>query len=320
MKKNTLRQFLFLCIVSSTTLFACNSMDVVVLTQTPATIANPSATEPIITLSPTQKPSLNVTPIRFFPTVNPIQEQSIKSALLDKSCTIPCYLGITPGKTTSSMANQIIQTLGGTIEDQGITDNGDQFTKYHLNLSVAPKGLSPEEIANEDYRDALFSISHQVEIISAGEEVKELFVRMSSASTDEEFQKATSFWERYTVSGILRQLGIPDSTHFLKDTLASKMKSGQEILLDYKSKGILFHIDGSNSTNNICTKLPSSIFDLNFALFSPKTYQTIEDVPMKPYYFDKNNYWMTTEEALGVSDEEFFNKILRDPTNCFNLK
>lgn len=320
MKKYAPRQLLFLCIVSSTTLFACNPKNVVGLTQTPATTANPTETKPIIFLTPTHEPTLNVTPTRFFPTVNPIQEQSIKTLLLDESCILPCYLGITPGKTTTSMAKQIIQSLGGTLENQGMTENGDQFTKYHLNLSVAPKGLKPEEIVNEDYRDALFSISHQIEIVSSGEEVKELFVKMSSASTDEEFQKAASFWERYTMSGILQQLGGPDSTHFLKDTFSYKMKSGQEILLDYKSEGVLFHINGSNSTNNICIKLPSSIFDLNFALFSPKSYQYIEDVPMKPYYFDKNNYWTTTEDALGVSDEEFFNKILRDPTTCFNLK
>jgi hypothetical protein len=73
---------------------------------------------------------ITMDPPDFQPTLSPDRELRMSKLLQAKDCQLPCYLGITPGKTSWTEARQILTDLGAYswVETYGIDDP----ILYHL--------------------------------------------------------------------------------------------------------------------------------------------------------------------------------------------
>ncbi len=267
------------------------------------------------TLEPTRTPYLEI----FYPTLIPEQEEVLKTILLDTNCTLPCYLGIIPGVTTKYEAEKRITELGGI---KGIRSNLEDrriLSRYYLIPGVSPKGRDYENTSKQ-YWNALFGIFHVVDVISIGDEVEGLIVGMSSANSIEEYQKALNYWQNFSVMGVLSLLGLPDRIYIENSSSQVQFISVLDIVLDYSSKGIIINISGENATNNICIENPALIFDFVFADVAYSKSGELFKPPFIDSIFPKKRTYLPIEEILGITPEEFYNKVMANPSACFDIK
>jgi hypothetical protein len=291
-------------------------------TQSATTISITSSPSRTRTLTPLPTKTISPTAnfFRIFPTILPTFEPGIKKALVDPECVLPCYLGIMPGRTSSEEAIRIIEGFGGVLAGKKDLETGDSSRRYTLNISVSPTDEDPK-YAEDPLRYEMFLIDHSVELVTKDGKLSEYIIWMSSTMPVDEYEKARIYWGRYTVAGVMQQLGMPDNIFLIDTGYSLDMLPAHEVILDYRSKGIMIKITGDGEINNVCLDLTAGWYSIGILEYGDKKPQNIDEnsIFRTSLPSGKSN-WIPIEKGLGVSTEEFYSKIMKNPSMCFKRK
>ncbi|MGA7193537.1 MAG: hypothetical protein WBW94_07900, partial [Anaerolineales bacterium] len=171
------------------------------ITSTPAMVSTPAFVSPTSTL-----PLLPYNPSPI-PTDLPEQEMQLIEKLQEKDCTLPCYLGITPGRTTLSAAQAVMDIIGA--HDIGDLTRGNfetyTYVAYVDSASELDKTPEPNDFAN--------IIDQGVTLIATNGIVQGIEVDAGtnwSLNPVVPMTKFRQYWSRYSTQEIFIQLGIPD--------------------------------------------------------------------------------------------------------------
>ena len=294
---------------------------VLVSCATPVATATPQLNA---TFSPTlvPSPSLTPTPSRtlipepptptFEPTLSGAQEQHINELLQDKNCNLPCYLGITPGKTSLNEARTILENLGAGYWGKPYTGRKDGAISYTYTFMISGQpGVSETPRPDGSIRTVsgdviLVTDNDVIQIIEA--DAGTIGPGVSTVQAQEKFRE---YWKRYTARGIFLQLGLPNQLY----TDASNMGGrGNDLWAIYEKIGVVAIIYGAGKENNICPEREAKSIALRLLLFDLDSKLSIYNGRVPP---TDRNVWLPIDEVLGVSTQEFYQRVIADPSACF---
>ncbi|MCC6271051.1 MAG: hypothetical protein IT190_07225 [Microbacteriaceae bacterium] len=275
----------------------------------------------VLTLPPTTpEPSQTSSPIPTEPTATfhiPTaistllleQEKLLADSLQSTTCTLPCYLGIIPGKTTLETAKKILDGLGGKYSSriQRMETDGAFLDTYHFHLGDPDSGKKIGYAAV-----ILISDNDLVQLIEFASGTGRLQV-LGSHLFEKSLNVYRNYWQRYyTARQIFLQLGEPEELYLVGD-------STFELIIFYKHPIAKIIISGSAEENNLCSQYASvdyiSVYSTISNDNSPFDANGDGEVPLT----DREEY-IPIEEALGITTKEFYEQVLADPSICFNRK
>jgi len=264
-------------------LFGCVSED---LSKTTIPTSTQSPTQILVTvppISPTETPFPRSTSEERPILPEPLLE-AMGASLLDEACKLPCYLGITPGKTTEAGAKAVLQKLGFD----------DSFRQWLEN----PVGKERRFI-------------HEISLFSKDGMVEQISVSAAIDLSDPDYQK---YWKRYTLLPVFESLGIPD-----RILLRAHPKApGYGFVLIYEKQGIVLDLGAfRNQQKFIC---PGKEYGNAFGMALTNVNSGIDI--FKPFALspETSDIWKPVQTILGVGDKEFYDKLLIDPNACFEIK
>jgi hypothetical protein len=158
----------------------------------PPTIDVPTlAPSPTVTLTPPPtKIMFQYTPP---PTLLPDQEQHMAELLQSQDCRLPCYLGITPGRTKLKEARAIVESLGAGLRftEKNKTNN---LIGYSYVLDIGDPSV-PKTTPGSS------ALVYQSLIISAtvnDDMVQQIHVGIWTESVEISFETFQDHWARYS--------------------------------------------------------------------------------------------------------------------------
>jgi hypothetical protein len=231
------------------------------------------------------------------PTLSITQQTNLMLLLHSDSCNLPCFLGIEPGKTTFDEAEKIITDLGGTLR-------ADYENFYEGFPEKSPLRLSTYifDVESLFYIDANISKKdNQVQQIAV-----DIFGNFQPL-----FYKA---WSKYSMESIFRSYAEPDQI------LIYVGDRSYELRVVYLNYGMILDWTGVRNENSpgykICPKFSiDNVVGLLIAIADTKS--TFEIVPSS--YMGYDEMWKSTNETLGISEKEFYERIVLDSTACFDV-
>jgi hypothetical protein len=269
-----------------------------------STTTKPPDPTPIQTLPPlptatlTPQPTIDLLPgYTPKPTLSPEHEFQLVELLNDSDCTLPCYLGITPGKTSISEAVAILKSLGAYHDERH--DN------YVYRLDIGDPLISPM-LPN---RYAL--VWAHVDLTPINELVQVIDVGIGTEKTNESLKIFREYWTRYSASGIFSELGQPEEVY---TGVGKKGTHNHSLLISYENKGVFIRIQGSWQENNLCSSGEDLEIYVHMILFDPASSLSILD--FNPGIGDPSQ-WPPVNDTLGISVDEFFQQVIWDNTVCF---
>jgi len=285
---------------------------------------HPSATlSPTILASPdpTQTPSRTPIPApptpTFVPTLSFDQEQHVGELLEAKNCKLPCYLGITPGKTTLSEARTILKNLGASYmgEYKREAEGAISYT-YLLDVGGQP-GIGETPMPDGSIK----ALTHYVSLITDTNSEMVQVVEAGSGtvgpgiSTAQALAKFRKYWSRYTAREIFLQLGQPDQLY--TDTSYTG-ENGIYLLAVYEKLGVVVQIYGTGKENNICPENEAQSIYLQLSLFSATSQLSIYGHGLVAP--TDRIVWLPIDDVLGVSTKDFYSSVIADSSTCFKPK
>ena len=284
------------------------------------TITSPSSATTMLTSTAivyfSSTPTIN--PLLILPTMYPDRERDMYKLLQAKDCELPCYLGITPGKSSWEETKGLLTNLGayswmkayGIEEpDSKFFENGWPIYEYHLN----PRDPAITPVA---YDWDWGYIDQYVAFTVAENEVKRIKV---SITTQRIGGKYREYWKRYALEEVLRRLGEPDHV-FLG---ASESNLQYSIHIVYEKLSAVMEYDGLLKDNRgwLCPLQPikdGSWMNLKMTLTDSTTPLSIYQPSVVPP--TNRAVYLPIEDALGISAKEFYNRLRSDPAACFEIK
>jgi hypothetical protein len=310
-----MKKLFYLIFAINITLTACGTAQTALPTHisTSTLIAIQNFTSPTSTIMPSEGKTTFAPPSVFFPvpTANSEQEFRIINLIQSQDCILPCYLGITPGKTTVQEARILLEDIkAGYIGDYQRRDGSTEYAFNLLKIGIPQNNLmatsEPEEVFLAQ-RISLISVDSIIQIIEAGVATKGMF------------PKYRDIWSRYSVAGIFSQLGVPDQIYLNQfDPLRAEYTYGQAVWAVYEEQGVVFHLYGTGKENNICPEKEATLVDLDLSLYNPDAGLDIYiDGRVQP---TNRDVYLPIEEVLGITTTEFYNQVFSNPSVCFQTQ
>jgi hypothetical protein len=274
-----------------------------------------TATKPTVTPTFPPAPTLTAIPLPKLPIIggtliSPEQELRLTQALQSANCELPCYLGITPGKTSWASAQQILADLGAEYR------GGD---KSNMTVKGMP-AYSYKILVNDTTSDGTVSTSntrHPLDItLSLNFLVKDSIVQRVYAHVDSLVQelKFQNYISRYSPQQIFTRLGKPDAIYY-------SPKEGNGMILVYKSRGVRIEFAGKREGDSVCPNFEFGNYaERRFVLINVKSDLSIFPEKDDPIQLTDREFWLPVNELFGVSQENFFNQVIANPSVCFDMK
>lgn len=232
------------------------------------------------------------------------QESRLVELLQSKDCELPCYLDITPGKTTWASAQQILSGLGAEYKGETY-ESGSGMPGYAYKLLIG------ELTSGEATSRSPLDITQSLYFLVKDSIVQKIGVSISTLSQESKFR---NYWSRYSTQQIFIRLGSPNAIYYSPN-------DSNGMALVYKSLGVVMEFHGIRDGNTVCPN-----FEINgytermFVLTNTASTLSIflpEDsrVPLTDRI-----HWLPVVEVLGISQGEFYNRIVSEPSTCFNVK
>ncbi|MBN8657276.1 MAG: hypothetical protein J0M11_16210 [Anaerolineae bacterium] len=210
--------------------------------------ASPAQTgTPAITPTATHTPTATITPL---PTLLIDDQESYVKEFLEGNtdCRLPCWWGITPGKTSWQDSETLLRHLGATIKQFQSETGG-------YNYGVLLRGL-PELVFSFYDNGAPNSI------------VDKIFVSGNKGGGQDQ-REFEIFWESYSPKEVMTKYGIP--SRILLDTLGTlgntdMGKHGYTVWIFYDSLGFMIRYDGfiaDEDTFRFCFNLNQGANDID---------------------------------------------------------
>lgn len=275
------------------------------LTQIPSPVVIPF---PLITRDPSDYlPAY--TPI---PILSPEKERALEVALKDDNCKFPCYLGITPGKTSWEDAQAIMDRIGGTAEEDYYTNHEETFSKsYTLFLGDTRFALlTPDR--NTDFDNYL--LSHFVRMRIGRNIVQEISYSVRAKRFMETYR---DFWGNYTLPHIFRQYNLPDAVYFA----ISEKGPGYVLVLAYEKYTSVIEIHQVQEGDSICPiSIDARLRGVSVRMQFSSTDFFDDMMKFRGVPLTERNVYLPLEEVLGISRREFYQSLIKEPSSCFEIK
>lgn len=245
-----------------------------------------------------------ITPL---PTLDSADEQLMSTRIQSQDCILPCYLGITPGKTSLKEARKLLEELGAFMYRENRND-AQHILEYFYHLDVggpdAPKE-SPTSTALV-YQDLTISAT------SGDEPVQSIYLELRTENTAISIEKFREYWGIFSTQTVFARLGQPD--HFLIDSKSTGNGIGSGVVMIYRRNGVLIQLEGTGHETSICSDKEATRIRMAIYMFSSSSSQMASTFNS---YLDSSTYWVPVEEALGVDIQGFYRWVLTNPLICF---
>ena len=315
--------FLLLLMIGFLILSGCAS-PTPALQQSTNTVSFESAITP-----PTVTPEVISTPLPTFP-YNPTpvptetysEELQMIALLQAKDCTLPCYLGITPGTTSLSQAETILKSIGAYYIGDFVRKDGSRDYGYLLKVQDS-SGIN-ETLKSSD---SALVISVVIDLITISNTIQDIEIDAGTAkgSVYEKFStsamaKFREYWSRYTAREIFLQMGVPDHLYIENtDPFPDASVYGRRLLIVYdKHHNAAIQLYGSGQENNICPENEARFIEMNARLYNPNSALSVYTDGRVPPTGD--SAWLPIEKVLGLNNQEFYRRVISDPSTCFKPK
>ncbi len=270
-------------------------------TPMPLPTVSPSPTPPNPTLPPmhTPTPSPTLTPL---PTLTARESETRIRELLrtNGDCELPCWWGITPGRTTWAATRQFIIQMGGRTSDM-----------LHRDGSIG------HGVGGFDANDIYTSVG----VLERGGVVESIEVAIEGEHNQLVFLED---WKYYSLSQILAIYGEPSRVwiQLAAGPVMPGSTMGYGIWLFYDHLGFLVSYGGSGvvvqSIYRICPAQngPGGIVSIRLWLQSPHSKTSLEE--LAGVTRENLPYLRPVEEATGLSVDEFYALFTQsDAPACF---
>lgn len=271
-----------------------------------------TATLPLpLTASATKTPSPTLPPTAF-PTLSTLPPEDTYMMLLgmlnhDEACELPCWLDITPGISTHTEAYQKWASFLTPFLD---TVNSRKFYydfKYNQN--------------DED-----FFITTRYYLQPTKDTIDSMYITTQTLKTAENGNRVEVFnspiykkiLDGYLLSNVLTKYGQPDQILLNMEIIEAGPTSPDyfRIWLLYPELGSIIQYWGiAEVENGIIHGCPSDTF-VSLWLFQPNNAEKYKEMLVESMSEPYSAYFKPTEDALGMTQEEFFNKFRETDSGC----
>jgi hypothetical protein len=263
-------------------------------------------TSPPHTTPPTAVGNVSL-PIVLGTIISTTQESHLVEILQFEECELPCYLGITPGKTSWSSAQQILSDLGEEYQGE-YYESGTGMLGYEYKLLIS-SSISGMVTPSADATPRL-DISHTLDFLVGDLIVQRIWASIGTLNQETKFR---DYWSRYSPQQIFTRLGVPDAVYYHPG-------EGNGMSLVYKSLGVVMEFDGIREGNAVCPNFETNGY-AGRELILTNTASTLSLLPEdSPIPLTDRSYWLPVTEFLGISREELYNRIIADSSVCFDIK
>lgn len=221
----------------------------------------------------------------------------------NNNCLLPCWLGITPGKTRWNEARAFFSYLGIDRMGEVGLENGGIF----------------HPLGGFDFEEP--TIYHRFSIVEREELVNGIFLVIEGDRAPVEFQIV---WKLYNPGNLLREYGVPSRVWFETQSQSLGDRHGYELLIAYDNKGIIVRYQGllkQIGTNfQVCPRFEEDkdITDIEVYLQAPDDPQPVEEfggIADYQFLFDRGK---RIEEAAGLSEKQFYELFTQNEQSaCF---
>lgn len=230
-------------------------------------------------------------------------------------CQLPCWGGITPGKSTLSDVQKQLTAFSGISERAHFGESGDSWIAGNFRIKFDEKiSIWPHYLASSNNETILF-----VSILTGSKESKEGAVYAGSDYNELFFA--------YTLSQIVSTYGLPAQTFMTADINVAESTAPDffVIRLLYPDLGIFvsYTMPAETSNNNYKFCPDESVIYLRLI---PQGHGNDYKDFLNQLGEDNNEwspspanmpFYKSTEEALQLTDEEFYQLITTSPNPCF---
>lgn len=287
-------------------------------TTSPISIASPvlqteTPSLPPSRIAPTATETLTPRPLTMTPTLLPTltadeREQKVRELLkTNAGCKLPCWWGITPGKTTWTEAERFLLSLGATI---GNTPD-PSGTIFHGTGGFDFAGRGIDNSIGFDERTGI---------------VESIFIHAEGYNDPLQFQ---ALWAQHSVQNIISTYGQPTRVwlqtagHFTEPPGGKEM--GYTLWLFYDNMGILVRSLGRvryAPIYHICPAVQNEaegMIRMDMYLQSPDNPTSLEVASGTERRPEEKEFIRTIQEATGLSVEQFYKLFTqKDKPACFD--
>ena len=320
------KNYSFYLLLLACIVIACYFISILLSNRNPAIFGNVTLDPTVLkaTLTPVEKPPLysHITPTQTIDSTGPLTPTTIKvtspryvehltleelTSVFEKAqtsnCVLPCYFGITPGKTSWIDAKKVLKINAG-ISDYKL-ERVESFSAYFFTIAV---GSADQINVKAKY---LVSIEIFVDDYGIVQKIYCWYI------TREQKAFPIEFWNFVSPTYLFQTLGTPD-------TIYSYSVNGGSLGLLYKVTGVIgvygmYVIDGK-----FCPGDKTSVEVIHLFLYNPD-YEMDILFPMNIFsakpgadidtYF-KNHIYI--EKFIGFSKEQLYSKLMNDQSICFD--
>lgn len=273
------------------------------MTETTIPLTQPNKSTPIPTVSPSPSPTSSP-----LPTMTAEQRvESLVASLADQTtCGLPCLLTLIPGSTSVEDARSYFAQLGATWTDLDITSSSDIRTIEVGHL-----------FENEPSSYIVFVLTHDASVVKTWRIKSDAYDYFSH---DDE-SRFWDVWDEYSLTSVLSKYGAPeqvliDSAYNIP-TDPQKPAAGYDVWLLYESFAARYSGAVSWSQSyEFCFGRESHQLRASIELFGQDPDAAMKTSDAIPPYSTQERYFVTTEEAFGLSSEEFGRLITNTGEVC----
>jgi hypothetical protein len=273
--------------------------------------ATSTNTQPTYTSYPTKRPTPNMTSIWL--TVEAqrlpeeVQQRAFDTIKTNNNCRLPCFWGITPGKTSWAEAEEFLGTFNHIYKSEERFRDGpyDQFS-------------TPLDLSDAESRSSL-----QVSIkVSVGDGIAQRIHVLTAIPGDYSKQDGLiyrKYWFRYSLDQIFKQLGKPDDVYI--NYYDGYIDKGYRILILYNVDKLAFEYGFlPNSPKALC---PNFLYGDMINMFNFSLSHSNSAVDIYPSVWlspEESEDWRKIDHVFGIDKNKFYGQVLANPSACFMLK
>lgn len=266
-----------------------------------------------LTATATETPSPTLSPTAFptLPTIPPQDAYALLLEMLNPSaggCELPCWLNITPGISTHADA---YLTWASFLTLLGTTKTEPRDFSYYFKYS-------------ENGED--FSVVTRYYLQPTGDVIDSMYITTQTLTTAENGNRVEAFkstiykkiLDGYSLSNVLTKYGQPDQILLSMEIIEAEPTSPDyfRIWLLYPALGSIIQYWGNAEVEDgIIYGCPSDTF-VQLWLSSPNSNNRFTETLNQEIWSASSPYFKSPEDALGMTQEEFFNKFKETNSSC----
>lgn len=256
------------------------------------------------------------------PTALPTLETSEAYLLLqefmksDPPCQLPCWGGITPGKTKLADAQYQLSQLNSISDRVYFGEAGNALVVGTVHIPFPLKSTVVGIRAG-------YVVSRDSEMVILNGILFDFFPNKNSNEIVYNYEEYNAFLSAYTLPQIFATYGLPNLIYTVADKNTAEATAGDFFIIRllYLDLGIFIsYTMGMEETENEFQFCPSqSTIDLELTPTDVgDTYgDFFQQLGVMEWFYFKEPRYQLLENALGMTNEEFSQAIISSPESCF---